>query len=72
MSLQEYLKVADNLISNFSNSTELQDAHKDKANVIFGILDASNDVKLALDNINNSECVSPAHSTNKQKNCNEI
>ena len=66
------MKVADNLISNFYNSTELQDAHKDKANVIFGILDASNDVKLALDNINNSECVSPAPSTNKQKNCNEI
>ena len=48
VSLEEYLKVADNLISNFSNSTELQDAHKNKANVIFGILDASNDGQISL------------------------
>ena len=48
MSLEEYLKVADNLISNFYNSTELQDAHKNKASVIFGILDASNDGQISL------------------------
>ncbi len=48
MSLEEYLKVADNLMSKFYNSTELQDAHKNKANVIFGILDASNDGQISL------------------------
>ena len=48
MSLEEYLKVADNLISNFSNSTELQDAHKNKANVRFDILDASNDGLISI------------------------
>ena len=48
VSLEEYLKVGDNLISNFSNSTELQDAHKNKANVILGILDASNDDLISL------------------------
>jgi len=48
VSLEEYLKVADNLISNFSNSTELQDAHKNKANVRFDILDASNDGQISL------------------------
>jgi len=48
VSLEEYLKVADNLISNFGNSTELQDAHNNKANVIFGILDASNDGQISL------------------------
>ena len=48
VSLKEYLKVADNLISNFSNFTELQDAHKNKANVIFGILDANNDDLISL------------------------
>jgi len=48
VSLEEYLKVADNSISNFSNSTELQEAHKAKANVIFDILDASNDGQISL------------------------
>jgi hypothetical protein len=48
VSLEEYLNVADNLISNFSNSTEVQDAHKNKVNVIFGILDASNDCQISL------------------------
>jgi juvenile hormone diol kinase len=48
VSLDEYLKVADNSISNFSNSTALQDAHKNKANVIFDILDASNDGQISL------------------------
>lgn len=48
MSLEEYLKVADNLISNFYNSTALQDAHKNKANVISDILDASNDRQISL------------------------
>ncbi|MBD2525725.1 EF-hand domain-containing protein [Nostoc sp. FACHB-133] len=48
VSLEEYLKVADNSISNFSNSAALQDAHKNKANVIFDILDASNDGKISL------------------------
>jgi hypothetical protein len=48
VSLEEYLKVADNLISNFSDSTELQDAHKNKASVIFGIVDASNDCQISL------------------------
>ena len=48
VSLEEYLKVADNLISNFYNSTELQDAHKNKANVIFSIWDASNDGQISI------------------------
>ena len=48
MSLEEYLKVADNLISNFSKSTELQDAHKNKPHVIFDIWDASNDGQISL------------------------
>ncbi|MEG4169325.1 MULTISPECIES: EF-hand domain-containing protein [unclassified Microcoleus] len=48
VSLEEYLKVADSSISNFSDSTELQDAHKNKANVIFDILDASNDGQISL------------------------
>lgn len=48
VSLEEYLQVADNLISNFSNSTELQDAHKNKTNVILGILDASNNCQISL------------------------
>ena len=48
VSLEEYLKVADNLIRKFYNPTELQDAHKNKANVIFGILDASNDTLISL------------------------
>lgn len=48
VSLEEYLKVADSSISNFSNSTVLQDAHKNKANVIFDILDASNDGQISL------------------------
>ena len=48
VSLEEYLKVADSSISNFANSTVLQDAHKNKANLIFGILDASNDGQISL------------------------
>ncbi|MGK7923194.1 MAG: EF-hand domain-containing protein [Trichodesmium sp.] len=48
VSLEEYLKVADNSINNFSNSTELQEAHKAKANAIFDILDASNDGQISL------------------------
>lgn len=48
VSLEEYLKVAESSISNFTNSTVLQDAHKNKANVIFGILDASNDGQISL------------------------
>ena len=48
VSLEEYLKVADSSISNFSNSTELQNAHTAKANVIFDILDASNDGQISL------------------------
>lgn len=48
VSLEEYLKVAENSISKFSNSTELQDAHEKKANAIFDILDASNDGQISL------------------------
>ncbi|MFP5272808.1 EF-hand domain-containing protein [Coleofasciculus sp.] len=48
VSLEEYLKVADSSISNFSNSTELQDAHKNKADLIFGVLDASNNGQISL------------------------
>ncbi|WP_016953756.1 EF-hand domain-containing protein [Anabaena sp. PCC 7108] len=40
--------MADNSISNFSNSALLQEAHKNKANVIFDILDASNDGQISL------------------------
>jgi len=48
VSLEEYLKVADSSISNFSNSTVLQDAHNAKANVIFDILDGSNDGQISM------------------------
>ena len=48
VSLEEYLKVAENSISNFSNSSELQEAHDQKANAIFEILDASNDGQISL------------------------
>ncbi|MCT7971507.1 EF-hand domain-containing protein [Laspinema olomoucense] len=42
------MKVAETSISNFSKSAVLQDAHKSKAHVIFGILDASNDGQISL------------------------
>ncbi|MGB8690664.1 MAG: EF-hand domain-containing protein [Microcoleus sp.] len=48
VSLEEYLKVADTSISNFCNSTVLQEAHQNKATVIFDILDASNDGQISL------------------------
>ena len=48
VSLEEYLNLADSSISNFPNSTVLQDAHKNKADVIFNILDASNDGQISL------------------------
>jgi len=49
VSLEEYLKVAESLISNFTNSTELQDAYRAKTNAVFGILDASNDGQISID-----------------------
>ncbi|MBR8834917.1 MAG: EF-hand domain-containing protein [Stigonema ocellatum SAG 48.90 = DSM 106950] len=48
VSLEEYLKVADNSITNFSDSTVLQDTHTAKANVIFDVLDANNNGQISL------------------------
>ena len=48
VSLEEYLKLADSLISKFSHSAVLQDALTAKTNVIFSILDASNDGQISL------------------------
>jgi len=47
VSLEEYLKVAQNSINNFSTSTELQNAHTAKANVIFDVLDANNNGQIS-------------------------
>lgn len=48
VSLEEYLKVADISITNFSNSTKLQEAHTNKANEIFEILDANHDGQITI------------------------
>lgn len=48
VTLDEYLKVAENSIANFFDSVELQEAHENKANVIFDILDSSNDDQISL------------------------
>jgi EF-hand domain pair len=48
VALEEYLEVADRSISDFANSTSLQDAHMAKAKAIFDILDASNDGQISL------------------------
>ncbi|MBD2607921.1 EF-hand domain-containing protein [Scytonema hofmannii FACHB-248] len=52
VSLEEYLKVVENSINNFSNSTELQNAHTAKANVIFDILDANNNDQISKSEYN--------------------
>jgi hypothetical protein len=66
------LKVADNLISNFITLPNFKTLTRIKLMWYSAFWMLVMMVKLALENIKNSECVSPAHPTNKQKNCNEI
>ncbi|MEQ9621584.1 EF-hand domain-containing protein [Coleofasciculus chthonoplastes] len=47
VSLEEYLKVAENSINNFWKIPRLQNAHTNKANMIFDILDANNNGQIS-------------------------